>query len=123
MGITPAALQALIAGDMENFIAASTPGGIEAQEAQGQRDMVAKALLPKDGPWPALEALGVAKGSEEDDLFYRATLPEGWQIVPTDHSMWSQLVDDTGTERAAIFYKAAFYDRTAQFRLTDTSGG
>jgi hypothetical protein len=27
--------------------------------------------------------------------------------------MWSKLVDQNGSERAAIFYKAAFYDRSA----------
>jgi hypothetical protein len=40
-------------------------------------------------------------------------LPEGWHIKATDHSMWSNLVDDKGRNRASIFYKAAFYDREA----------
>ena len=39
-GINPAALAALLGGEMENFIAASTEGGIEAQEAAGQAQFV-----------------------------------------------------------------------------------
>jgi predicted secreted protein len=30
--------------------------------------------------------------------------------------MWSYIVDDEGTQRVAIFYKAAFYDRDAFMR-------
>jgi len=43
-----AALRALAEGDDENFVVAATPGGIEAQEAQGQRDFVASDTLPLD---------------------------------------------------------------------------
>jgi hypothetical protein len=32
--------------------------------------------------------------------------------------MWSYLVDEKGRERAAIFYKAAFYDRDAHISIT-----
>jgi len=31
---------ALAKGDIGNFLVAATPGGIEAQEARGQRDLV-----------------------------------------------------------------------------------
>jgi sorbitol-specific phosphotransferase system component IIBC len=40
-------------------------------------------------------------------------LPDGWKIVPTSHALWSDLVDDKGRKRAAIFFKAAFYDYNA----------
>src|SRR6185436_8068032 len=33
--------------------------------------------------------------------------------IATDHSMYTDLVDDKGRVRASIFYKAAFYDRKA----------
>lgn len=54
---------------------------------------------------------------EGDGLFQYVTLPDGWKKVETDHAMWSHLVDDKGRKRASIFYKAAFYDRSAHLRL------
>ena len=57
--------------------------------------------------------MGVVYGEDVDDLFVNVTLPPSWQVNPTDHSMWSELVDSDGVVRAQIFYKAAFYDRSA----------
>lgn len=45
--ITPAAIQAAVSGNIENFIAASTPGGIEAQEAAGQQSFTMIKLCQK----------------------------------------------------------------------------
>ncbi len=56
-------------------------------------------------------------GDDVDDLFINVVLPDGWQKKPTDHSMWSDLVDERGRKRANIFYKAAFYDRSAHLNL------
>ncbi len=120
--MTPAALKALVAGDLENFVAASTPGGIEAQEARGQQTLCQSSQLPiemlhgctKEG----LESLGVAFKNVADDLFWNVTLPTGWNLQPSDHSMWNSLVDDKGRTRARIFYKAAFYDRKAHISLS-----
>ena len=95
------------------------PNAIEHQEAQGQRELCAEsAALPVEcDPLgvAALEKAGVKFGAvrQNDDVFRDATLPAGWKIVPTDHSMWSKLLDNEGRERAKIFYKAAFYDRSA----------
>lgn len=117
----PAAIAALAGGDVENFIVASTPGGIEAQEARGQRDLcINSAMLPIDGGRkhrPQFEAMGIKFGEDADDIFVKVELPQGWRIAPTDHSMWSKLLDDQGRERASIFYKAAFYDRSAHVDL------
>lgn len=116
MNITPAALRAMRDGDVENFLVAATPGGIEAQEKQGQTTFVNSATLPKKFNFckrEDLEQMGVKFGQDADDLFVQVELPEGWKKVPTDHSMWSKLVDGQGRERASIFYKAAFYDRKA----------
>ena len=33
--------------------------------------------------------------------------------------MWSDLLDDKGVKRGSIFYKAAFYDRSAFLRLKE----
>jgi hypothetical protein len=121
IGISPATLTALLSGNVENAFVAMTPGGIEAQEAQGQRDFVANETLPIDCGWdckPAqVEAMGVVYGDAVDDMFIRVQLPEGWSKVATDHSMWSKLLDEKGRERASIFYKAAFYDRSAHINL------
>ena len=118
MTITPAALSALVSGDLDNFMVAATPGGIEAQEARGQSDLCSKSRLPKDHRpecRKALEDAGVVFGDSADDLFVNVTLPEGWKLQPTEHSMWSDLLDASGCKRAAIFYKAAFYDMSAHF--------
>lgn len=89
---------------------------IEDMEAQGQRELASQTTqLPTKGSEdPAWAKMGVIFGAavEGDAIWRKVTLPEGWKVVPTDHSMWSNLVDAKGTKRAAIFYKAAFYDRS-----------
>jgi hypothetical protein len=117
----PAGLSALAAGDVENFLVAATPGGIEAQEARGQADLTRKfTQLPKDGLdryRENLEHLGFKIGEDADDIFVGVTSPTGWELRPSDHSMWSYIHDDQGRRRGAVFYKAAFYDRSAHFSL------
>lgn len=96
----------------------SPPGLIEAQEAQGQRDLVASEQLPVDGTeghedqWAKMGVVLLPKTG--DDIFRDTQLPEGWKKVRTEHSMWSELQDANGNVRAMIFYKAAFYDRSAR---------
>lgn len=113
---------------LENFVAAVTPGGIEAQEARGQRDFVESASLPLKfnlGTRRELELMGVVYGERPADpnaLFCPVRLPEGWKVEPTDHSMWNKLIDDEGRERASIFYKAAFYDRDAFINVNKRYG-
>lgn len=119
--ITPAALLAAASGNLDNFMAATTPGGIEAQEAAGQATFVSNATLPKEMlhgcDREKLEQMGIKFGADVDDLFVTVQLPEGWKKKATDHAMWSDLLDDKGRKRAAIFYKAAFYDRSAHISL------
>jgi len=114
----PAALGALIDGDLKNFAVAATPGGIEAQEAQGQKDLIESDMLPKKCPREKLERLGFEFGEDIDDLFVSCKFPKGWKKVATDHSMGSNLVDNKDRVRGMIFYKAAFYDKKADMRLT-----
>ena len=59
------------------------------------------------------EKMGITIVEEYDDLFWSISLPEGWKIEATDHSMWNNLFDNKGRKRANFFYKAAFYDRDA----------
>lgn len=99
------------------------PGAIEASEARGQRELVASTQLPVEmsrEDRAKLEAAGVKLGKPlpDDGLFCNAELPKGWRLQPTDHSMWSKLIDAEGNERASIFYKAAFYDRRAFLRTS-----
>lgn len=114
-GMTPAALTALAIGDYGNFAVASTPGGIERQEAQGQADLVrAASRLPLDCPREHLEALGFRFGEPAEGIFISAVFPAGWTLKATNHSMYSDLLDDKGRVRGGVFYKAAFYDRKAR---------
>ena len=112
--------------------AAGTDRYIENMEAEGQRQLVASTTLPAQGNdypgrktnWEMLEAMGVVRGEpvDGDALFVHATLPAGWAKRATDHSMWSEIVDDRGVTRAMVFYKAAYYDRRAHVRVIDDVG-
>ena len=112
--------------DPMEFLSRAFIGGsshaIESQEAQGQTELVNSDVLPtkisEDGK-ERLEAAGVVFGKicDGDELFQDVTLPEGWEKQPTEHSMWSELIDDKGKKRASIFYKAAFYDRKAFMQI------
>ena len=105
-----------------SWLFGGNPSAIEAQEAEGQAELVKSSQLPAKVNSPhgadilekykelGIEVLGKTDG---DELFLNVKLPEGWAVQPTDHSMWSKLVDVDGNEIASIFYKAAFYDRDA----------
>lgn len=88
-------------------------GYIEGMERDGQRQLVHSDVLPTGAPWDELAELGFVRGEKRDDLFTSATLPDGWKREGSDHAMWSYIVDTRGVRRVAIFYKAAFYDRSA----------
>ena len=93
--MTPAAIRAMLNGDISNVIAATTPEGIERQEAAGQSAMAKAAdRLPLEINYPhglthaqVTEALGIQFGMTVDRVFIEAALPDGWKIVPTSHSM------------------------------------
>lgn len=93
----------------------STPDAIIASEKAGQAYLVASAILPAEMRGitvPELEALGFEIGKQEG-WFVEAKLPPGWRKVGSTHDMWSYIHDDTGKQRASIFYKAAWYDTSA----------
>ena len=102
-------------------MAEGTSDYITGMEADGQRQLVGSTSLPTDArpDDAAFIAAGFTFGEPDpsDPLFRPATLPDGWAKQPTDHSMWSKIVDQYGRERVRIFYKAAFYDRDAFMRL------
>ncbi len=100
----------------ENFLAAATPGGIERQEREAQRDLVRNLELPLKlgSPKELFEKLGFKFGKPVDKLFQEATLPEGWKKVPSpSHSSYSFVLDQKGRARWQMYYKGAFYDRCA----------
>jgi hypothetical protein len=97
------------------------PGMIEASERRGQAQLVSSTLLPSDmsGQRELFEKFGFKFGErvKYDPMFIHAELPAGWSKKETDHSMWSKIVDERGVDRVAVFYKAAFYDRSAHMYL------
>ena len=99
------------------------PGSIEAMGAAGQAEIAGSIReLPREGtedraPW---ESLGFRFGEPgSDELFIPISQsPPGWEVVPTNHSMHSEIRDSQGRIRGRLFYKAAFYDRKASCYLT-----
>ncbi len=105
-----------------DWLGGFNPNAIVKQEAKGQEEFVESLQLPKKSNGDdeknvaaLYHKLGIQTfpTSKGDDLFIGAKLPKGWEKKATDHSMWSDLLDDKGRKRASIFYKAAFYDRDA----------
>lgn len=104
------------------------PDAIIEQEKAGQAQLTQESQLPvrligctEDD----LTAAGITLGApvDGDPLFRHVEFPPGWALVPTEHQMWSALVDGGGVERFAVFYKAAFYDRKAHVMPTPEDDG
>jgi hypothetical protein len=117
-----------------NFVVASVAGGkgIEESERNGQsiltrkkdrlpiKGTVGSALYQRTAPdemrrrW---EAVGFTFGEviqeRNGTIFVEAAFPPGWTLKPTEHAMWNDVVDEKGRKRAAVFFKAAFYDYSA----------
>jgi hypothetical protein len=115
MIVTPAMLQGASEG---KNLGDCTPAGIERSEREGQAALVASTDMPKtmNPDRAAFEKLGFVFGEDVDELFIKATLPDGWTREATDHAMWSYILDQCGRRRIGVFYKAAFYDRRANAR-------
>jgi hypothetical protein len=58
----------------------------------------------------------------DDPLFQTVELPTGFRIEPAEHPMYSYLMDPSGEKVATIFYKAAFYDRSAHIYFEKKEG-
>jgi len=112
-----------------DWLFGGNPNAIEAQEAQGQKELVNSSQLPiKNNTWRSddkdaksqYEKMGikVIDKSNGDEIFYDVIMPDGWEKEATDHSMWNRLVDNKGRVRANFFYKAAFYDRSSHINFT-----
>lgn len=93
---------------------------LEKMEYEGQSTAVNNTMLaidmkPEKEVW---EKLGFSFSEiSGDDVLCKAKLPTGWCLNSTEHPMWNNIVDNKGNVRASMFYKAAFYDRSAHMNL------
>ncbi len=96
---------------------------IERQESRGQQQLVCGDVIPTDRRIDdsVLIELGFTLGEvvQDDPIFQRAGLPDGWSKKATDHAMWSHIIDERGRKRFGVFYKAAFYDRSAHMSMSN----
>lgn len=124
--ITPAALKALAEGDTDNFLVASTSGGIEAQEKAGQLALVNSHNLPKemdDKTKAALEGYGVVFGDDKDFLHKHSTsIIKNYDIIAVEdiavrnivrHPRLAPYITDAawGGFLGYLEYKAKWYGR------------
>lgn len=114
------------------WLLGGNPQAIEDQEKEGQQQLTLKKKVQQlpskvqfeyseENSTKRYKTLGfkVISESKGDSLFLDVKLLKGWELKVTDHSMWSDLIDDKGRKRAEIFYKAAFYDRSAFIRFNN----
>lgn len=106
---------------LESLVTGDVSSSIERQEKQGQQALLQSQNLPRQSPhWEKLTieqlyaAWNIAILREVDGLFFAVQLPEGWKITGEEHPLWTRLLDEQNRPRALIFYKAAFYDRSAE---------
>lgn len=109
---------AALSGDLANALVASTPGGIERQEAEGTEKLIASDLLPikSNATQEQLTKVGFVFGDPVDDLFIACQLPKGW-IKQRSSGRAFNLIDEHARLRGYVFYKAAFYDRRASLTM------
>lgn len=124
----------------DHWLFGGNPNAIYAQEAEGQQELINSSQLPvksNDRLEPnakvAYKKMGIlvhpftdkiarifkdqVNKLNNDPIFVSVILPPGWKISDTNHSMWNNLVDHRDRIRANIFYKAAFYDRSAHINF------
>lgn len=115
---------------LDAFCGVKSSDSIVNSEKDGQRQLVESSQIPIEGidnpvrgtnitARRMIEKFGgkIIGPTPGDKLFYDVRLPKGWSFKETDHAMWSKLIDEKGRVRASIFYKAAFYDRSAHISI------
>lgn len=112
-----------LAGMMDSYKGGDVANYIYEMEKAGQSQFVNSDTLPKqcdDKTMHMLAMWGIQTiESETDDLFQTVKLPNGWKRIPTEHDMWSHVIDDQGRVRIEVFYKASSHDRRADMRISD----
>lgn len=96
---------------------------IEMQEAHGAASVRNSQQIPRDNPGrEVLASLGIEVGEDDpnDRLFVNATFPGGWHRVATGSAYWTHFVPPWSVGPVLkVFYKAAFYDRSAAMHIGD----
>ena len=84
---------------------------IDEKESEGQKKVNTEIMLSRDMQ-PAKEVwekLGfVFYEIPGNNVLYKAELPKGWKLVPNEHPMWTDLIDEQGNLRGQMFYKASY---------------
>lgn len=97
-------------------------GAHEAELKAAQQDLVQSDTLPKRGIEGFLqfgvEVIGPVPG---DNYVMFVKLPPGWKKRATAHEMWSELLDEQGRVRGAMF-RGPFYDRGDYITVTPKYG-
>ena len=57
------------------------------------------------------KSLGIKVLGEQDRLFYKVELPEGWTV--TGEHYWYKVLNQDGDEMFSYFYDPKFYDSDA----------
>lgn len=117
--------------DPKSFLAEAmftgTDDSVRRQETDGQQSFIGSDTLPTDiGRYSSYDEKQILKNVgfkffevvEDDPIFQYVKLPEGWRKEQGGDSRWTKLIDNKGRVRANIFYKAAFYDRSAHLSLS-----
>lgn len=105
--------------EMVGFLGDSMTGGTDYAAERNGKHKQALAAASKRLPSRVdrddrlvYEALGFVFG-KVDGLFMEATFPEGWDTKPTNHYMYTHIVDQHGRRRGQYFYKPDFWDQEA----------
>jgi hypothetical protein len=128
--MTPKEMKKQIALRVLNSVKPVKEDGRSYLLEMGQDQLIESEALPvkmgKNETVEDYQKMGIVMGEpfEDDPLFRRAKLPDGWKKEPvsslfpgTDSSpVWTYVIDEKGRLRIFVFYKAAFYDRRAYMR-------
>ena len=97
-------------------IQAETPSaGTQRSPAAAGTRTPPTALLPAESNWSPEEVTartGVRFRADVDRDFVRAILPPGWSVQKTNHSRYTEVVDELYTRRAEILNRTTFDRRT-----------
>ena len=80
-----------------------------------QKVLLATTMYPDRTAW---EKIGFSfKVIPGDFVLCEATLPEGWSLEATDHSMYFDLFDEYGNRRGQLFYNSISKERNSTMSL------
>ena len=92
---------------------------VDAIEKDEQLRVIRECELPRSMKpnQETFEKLGfVFEDIEDDNVMFKAKLPEGWSMKPVE-TYYTSIIDEKGRERASFFYKGVFYARNGHMVL------